>query len=176
MMYNTRTNKSKSKVVDRYVLLQSMIPEKSLREIQTYAHKAGMTANELMCIVLREVCMSQKERKENSCPASRIFNLYRIMRQRKDVFTGNNLVSLYVFVGDEHDKKYLLKFLSRRGIARSEILRMSVRALEYVVGNSRKLAKKVQYVQDEPEEEADEMSYVYSRMERMDFYRSLYKF
>lgn len=163
------------KVADRYVILQSLIPEKTLNEIQAYAHNAGMTANELMCVVLREICMSKKERKENSHPVSRIFNLYRIMRQKKDVFTGDNLSSLYISVGDEHDKKYLLKFLSRRNITRSEILRMAVRALEYVVRNSGKLAKKIQYVQGEPEEEVDEMSYVYSRMERMDFYRSIYR-
>ena len=166
---------NESKISDRYVILRSLIPDVSLREIQQYAYNAGMTANELICVVLREVCMSKKERKENCHPLSRIFSLYRIMRQEKGVFTDNKLSSLCILIGDEHDKKYLLKFLSRRGLTRSEILRMAVRALEYVIRNSGKLAKKVQYVQEEPEEEADEMSYVYSRMERMDFYRSIYR-
>ncbi|WP_455971948.1 hypothetical protein [Bacteroides congonensis] len=163
------------KAANRYVILQAMIPEATSKRIHAYASSTGMSVNELMCTVLSPVCMSKKERMEDNRPISRVFSLYRIMRQKNTPFDGDNLVSLYVFVGNGHDKKYLRKFLDRRNIAKSEILRMAVRTLEYVILNSWKLAKKVQYVQDEPEEEADEMNYVYSRMERMDFYRSIYK-
>lgn len=166
---------NKSKISGKYVILQSLVPDNILKNIRSYAHNAGMTVNELMCVVLQEVCMSKKERKENCHPLNRIFNLYRIMRQEKGVFTGNKLSCLYILVGDEHDKRYLSKFLSRRGLSKSEILRKAVRALEYVIGNRDKLSRKVQYVPDEPEEESDEVDYMYSRMERMDFYRSIYR-
>lgn len=163
------------KVAERYVILQTMIPEKIMSDIRFCARNAGMTVNELMCLVLREICMSMKERTDDCHPLGRVFSLYRIMSQAKDVYRGDDLVRLYVFVGGEHEKKYLLKFLGRRNIARSEMLRKAVRALVYVIKNSGKLAKKVRCVQDDPEEEVDEMSYVYSRMERIDFYRSIYR-
>lgn len=163
------------KAAERYVILQTMIPEKIMSDIRFCARNAGMTVNELMCLVLREVCVSVKERTDDCHPLGRVFSLYRIMSQAKDIYRGDDLVRLYVFVGGEREKKYLLKFLGRRNIARSEMLRKAVRALEFVIKNSGKLAKKVRYVQDDPEEEADEMSYVYSRMERMDFYRSIYR-
>lgn len=163
------------KVAERYVILQTMIPEKIMSDIRFCARNAGMTVNELMCLVLREVCVSMKERTDDCHPLGRVFSLYRIMSQAKDMYRGDDMVRLYVFVGGEREKKYLLKFLGRRNIARSEMLRKAVRALEYVIKNSGKLAKKVRYVQDDPEEEVDEMSYVYSRMERMDFYRSIYR-
>lgn len=163
------------KVAERYVILQTMIPEKIMSDIRFCARNARMTVNELMCLVLREVCVSVKERTDDCHPLGRVFSLYRIMSQAKDMYRGDDMVRLYVFVGGEREKKYLLKFLGRRNIARSEMLRKAVRALEYVIKNSGKLAKKVRYVQDDPEEEVDEMSYVYSRMERMDFYRSIYR-
>lgn len=163
------------KVAERYVILQTMIPEKIMSNIRFCARNAGMTVNELMCLVLREICMSMKERTDDCHPLGRVFSIYRIMSQAKDVYRGEDLVRLYVFVGGEREKKYLLNFLGRRNIARSEMLRKAVRALVYVIKNSGKLAKKVRYVQDDPEEEVDEMSYAYSRMERMDFYRSIYR-
>lgn len=166
------------KAAERYVILQTMIPENIMSDIRFCARNAGMAVNELMCLVLREVCVSVKERTDDCHPLGRVFSLYRIMSQAKDVYRGEDLVRLYVFVGGEREKKFLLKFLSRRNIARSEMLRKAVRALVYVIKNSGKLAKKVRYVQDDPEEEVDEvdeMSYVYSRMERMDFYRSIYR-
>jgi len=166
---------NKLKTADRYMLLKSLIPETLLEEIQTYAHKAGLTVNELMCVVLREACISEKERKENCHPISRLFSICRITKQEKGVFVDNNRVSLCVFICNKYNKECLVEFLSRQRITKSEMLRMAVRALGYVVNNRDKLANKVQYVQEEPEEEADEMSYVYSRMERMDFYRSIYR-
>lgn len=169
------TKRNNLKAAERYVILQTMIPEKIMSDIQFCARNAGMTVNELMRLVLREVCVSVKERTDDCHPLGRVFSLYRIMSQAKDVYRGEDLVRLYVFVGGEHEKKYLLKFLGRRNITRSEMLRKAVRALEFVIKNSGKLAKKVRYVQDDPEEEADEMSYVYSCMEKMDFYRSIYR-
>lgn len=165
----------KLKTADNFILLRSLIPENLLDKISIYAQNAGVTVNELMCVVLRETCTPNKVREENIHPINHIFSLRRIMKQKKEVFADDNRVSLCVFVCNKNGKEYLSEFLSSHGITRSELLRMAVRALEYIIDNSEKLAKKVQYVPEEPEEEVGEMSYVYSRMERMDFYRSIYR-
>ncbi len=164
----------KMKTAEKYIVLQSYIPGKEYRCIQRYAVENGMTLNELMMMVLRSVCMSKRERQDDYSPIARLFNLYRIMAQDGNCFKGGELVKLYVFVGDAHDKKYLDKFLRRRNLTRGEILRKAVRAFLYVTAHKEIFVKRVEY-RNEEMEEVDSMEYVYNQLVKLDFYRSIYR-
>lgn len=157
-----------------YVSLQTMVPEEEYRLIQKYALTNGMQVNTLIRIVLRGVCMSKRDRAEDCSAIAKLFSLYRLLRQMSEPFGGERMVPLFVWVSDEREKKYLTKFLRRRGITRSEILRKAVRAFLYVIEHKQAFAGKVQYAADEADEPED-MEYVYERLAQVDFYRGIYR-
>lgn len=160
--------------VTMYISLQTTVPEKDYCLIREYALTNGMQVNTLMGIVLRSVCMSMRDRAEDCSPIANLFSLYRLLRQTGEPFSGERMVPLFVWVSDEREKKYLTKFLHRRGITRSEILRKAVRAFLYVIEHKQKFAGKVQYAADEVEEPED-MEYVYEKLARVDLYRGIYR-
>lgn len=174
MVKRIETLKNPCEKVTMYIRLKTMVPEKDYRLIQEYALTNGMQVNTLMRIVLRSVCMSMRDRAEDCSPIANLFSLYRLLRQTGEPFSGERMVPLFVWVSDEREKKYLTKFLHRRGITKSEILRKAVRAFLYVIEHKQAFAGKVQYAADEVEEPED-MEYVYERLARVDFYRGIYK-
>lgn len=166
--------KNPSEKVTMYISLQTMVPKKDYRLIREYALTNGMQVNTLMRIVLRSVCMSMRDRAEDCSPIAKLFSLDRLLRQDSEPFGGDGMVPLFVWVSDEREKKYLTKFLRRRGITRSEMLRKAVRAFLYVIEHKQAFAGKVQYAADEVKEPED-MEYVYEKLARVDFYRGIYR-
>ncbi|PWM24162.1 MAG: hypothetical protein DBX48_08770 [Limosilactobacillus fermentum] len=65
-----------------------------------------------------------------------------------------------------------MKFLRRRGITKTEMLRNAVRALNDVVTHRSRLEKKIIIEPDVSEE--DNTDYWYEQMARRDFVRSIY--
>lgn len=174
MIKRIETLKNPNEKVKMFIPLQTMIPEEEYHVIREYALTNGMKMNDLIGIVLRSVCMSMKDRAEDCSAIAKVFSLHRLLGQTGEPFGGERMVPLFVWVSDEREKKYLTKFLHRRGITRSEILRKAVRAFLYVIEHKQAFAGKVQYAADEMDEPED-MEYVYERLARMDFYRGIYR-
>lgn len=65
-----------------------------------------------------------------------------------------------------------MKFLRRRGITKTEMLKKAVRALNDVVTHRSRLEKKIIIEPDVSEE--DNTDYWYEQMARRDFVRSIY--
>lgn len=157
--------------IERHLVLQTELPDSSFSMIKGYAYNNGMTICELMCVVLRTVCISKRERAEDSSPIARLFNLYRIMTQPGEPFDGTNGTILTVQVCGEREKKYMLKFIKRRGLTRKELLRKAVRALVYVISHKSRFERRIQY---SCERTVDEDDYYYEQLSRIDFARNVY--
>lgn len=156
---------------EKYLMLQTELPDSSFNLIKGYAYDNGMTICDLMCVVLRTVCMSKKERSEDCSPIARLFNLYRIMTRSGEPFADTNGRILTVQVCGEREKKYMLKFIKRRGLTRKELLRKAIRALVYVISHKSRFEKRIQYSY---EAIVDEDYYYYERLSRIDFARNVY--
>lgn len=159
--------------IEKHLLLQTELPDSSFNLIKSYAYDNGMTICELMCVVLRTVCMSKRERAEDCSPIARLFNLYRIITQPGEPFINSNGAILTVQVCGEREKKYMLKFIKRRGLTRKELLRKAIRALVYVLSHKSRFEKRIQY---HYEVVADEEDYYYERLSKMDFTRNVYAY
>lgn len=155
----------------KILVLQTELPDNIIRIIKNYATENGMTLCELMRTVLKTVCLSKRERAEDCSAIVRLFNLYRIIKQPGHPFLSTNGATLSIPVLDDHDRKYLLKFIRRRKLSRTELLRKAVRALMYVISHKSRFEKRIRYI---PESVPDEGDYYYERLARMDFARSLY--
>lgn len=156
---------------EKYLMLQTELPDSSFNLIKGYAYDNGMTICDLMCVMLRTVCMSKKERSEDCSPIARLFNLYRIMTRSGEPFADTNGRILTVQVCGEREKKYMLKFIKRRGLTRKELLRKAIRALVYVISHKSRFEKRIQYSY---EAIVDEDDYYYERLSRIDFARNVY--
>ena len=156
---------------EKYLTLQTELPDSSFNLIKGYAYNNGMTICDLMCVVLRKVCMSKRERSEDCSSIARLFNLYRIMTCSGEPFTDVNGRILTVQVCGEREKKYMLKFIKRRGLTRKELLRKAIRALLYVISHKSRFEKRIQYSH---EAIIDEDDYYYERLSRIDFARNVY--
>ena len=130
-----------------------------------------MTICELMGVVLKTVCMSKKERAYACSPIDRLFNLYRIITQPGEPFSNTEGAILTVQISGEHEKKFMLKFMKRRGLTRTELLRKAVRALVYVLTNKSRFERRIQY---NPEVLPDEDDYYFEQLSRIDFARNIY--
>lgn len=156
---------------EKYLTLQTELPDSSFNLIKGYAYDNGLTICDLMCVVLRTVCMSKKERSEDCSPIARLFNLYRIMTRSGEPFSDTNGRILTVQVCGEREKKYMLKFIKRRGLTRKELLRKAIRALLYVISHKSRFERRIQYT---CERIVDEDDYYYERLSRIDFARNVY--
>lgn len=117
--------------------------------------------------------MSKSDRKYDDSPISRVFNLYRILKQKKEPFVvGSDYRVLFVEITGDREKYYLTKFLRRRGITKTEMMRKAVRALDDVVTHRSRLEKKI--IIEPDEEDENDTDYWYERMARTDFARSIY--
>lgn len=156
--------------VDKVVILQAVVPEKIYQMVKGYAIENGMNICDLLRVVLKTVCMSKSDRKYDDSPIGRVFNLYRILKQKKEPFVvGSDYRVLFVEITGARERYYLTKFLRRRGITKTEMMRKAVRALDDVVAHRSRLEKKIMIERDE-----DDTDYWYERMARRDFARSIY--
>lgn len=158
---------------DRAVVLQAVIPEREYQMVKGYAIQNGMNICDLLRVILRTVCMSKRDRKYDDSPIGRVFNLYRILKQKGEPFvTGSDCRILFVEITGDRERYYLMKLLRRRGITKTEMMRMAIRALNDVVTHRSRLEKKIVIEPDVSEE--DDTDYWYERMARRDFARSIY--
>jgi len=165
--------KHPTKKSDRVVILQTVVPEKEYQLVKEYAIQNGMNICDLLRVVLKTVCMSKRDRKYDDSPIGRVFNLYRILKQKREPFVvGPNYRLLFVEITGDRERYYLTKFLRRRRITKTEMLRKAVRALDDVVTHRTRLEKKIIFEPDEEDE--DDTDYWYERMARRDFVRSIY--
>lgn len=159
--------------VDKVVILQAVVPEKTYQMVKGHAIENGMNICDLLRVVLKTVCMSKSDRKYDDSPIGRVFNLYRILKQKKEPFVvGSDYRVLFVEITGAREVYYLTKFLRRRGITKTEMMRKAVRALDDVVAHRSRLEKKIIIERDEEDE--DDTDYWYERMARRDFARSIY--
>lgn len=165
--------KNPMKRVDKAVILQATIPEREYQMVKVYAIQNGMNICDLLRVVLRTVCMSKRDREYDDSPIGRVFNLYRILKQKREPFVvGSDCRVLFVEITGDKERYYLMKFLRRRGITKTEMLRKAVRALNDVVTHRSRLEKKIIIEPDVSEE--DNTDYWYEQMARRDFVRSIY--
>lgn len=158
---------------DRAVILQAVIPENEYQMVKGYAIQNGMNICDLLRVVLRAVCMSKRDRKYDDSPIGRVFNLYRILKQKGEPFIADSDCRiLFVEITGDRERYYLMKLLRRRGITKTEMLRKAVRTLNDVVTHRNRLEKKITIETDVSEEE--DTDYWYEQMARRDFARSIY--
>lgn len=158
---------------DRAVVLQAIVPESVYQMVKGYAIQNGMNICDLLRVVLKTVCMSKSDRKYDDSLIGRVFNLYRILKQKGEPFAvDSDCRVLFVEITGDREKYYLTKFLRRRGITKTEMMRKAVRALDDVVTHRSRLEKKI--IIEPDEEDKDDTDYWYERMARRDFARSIY--
>lgn len=158
---------------DECVRLQTVIPEKEYQMIKGYAIQNGMNVCDLMRVVLRSVCVSKKERELDGSMIGKVFSLYRLIKQPAYPFVvDSNSRVLFVEVAGESEMYYLMKFMKRRGISKTEMLRKAVRALDDVISHKKRIEKNITIEPESSDE--DEGDYWYNKMARNDFARSIY--
>ena len=161
---------------DRSVVLQAVIPDEEYQMVKAYASQNGMNICDLMRVVLRTVCMSKKDRLYDDSPIGKVFNLYRIIKQKKEPFVVDDAFRvLTVEISGEKERYYIMKFLHLRGFSKTEILRKAVRALDDVIVHRSRIERKIIVGPDGLDDyNEDENDYWYEQMARRDFARSIY--